>query len=139
MEYLIAKPISLPILPTRTGTGDDAVPVVGSILSITPRASLLWKPLPAFKKISVFCHGPNINDNLGESFAPDALPLLAGSCSYVMSIVVRSARAPIRLRNHGVQSVVFCRYIPIVVSATLSSLTVSKGIRAAVLSKPTRI
>jgi len=53
-------PSSLSVLPTSAGTVDVRKPVVESILPITPRASLLWKPLPALRKTSVRSQGPKI-------------------------------------------------------------------------------
>src|ERR1019366_9345496 len=83
----VRHPTSSPKLLTRAGTGDEGSPVVESILPITPRASLLWKPLPASRNNSVFCHGLKMRDSFGEILLPEAVPLFSGLVNDVMSML----------------------------------------------------
>ena len=58
-------------------TGVAAVPSLGEIVSVVPRASLLWKPRPAFTKYSVLFHGPSTSDSLGDASDAVRRPLFA--------------------------------------------------------------
>lgn len=73
---------------------------------MTPRASLLWAPLPQLKSSSTFLPKLKIEVNFGLRTESLNLPELAGSLLST-SNEYQSERRPASVRNQGGQRVVF--------------------------------
>jgi hypothetical protein len=68
-------PISLPLARTSGVTCETGSPLDGSRAIVVPRASLLWKPRPAFTYSSVPRHGPTIAPPFGLTIPANVVPL----------------------------------------------------------------
>jgi len=74
----VRTPSSAPVLRTSGVAESTGSPDFGSTLIVTPRASLLWKPVPALTKYSVLYQGPNTNDAFGEAMPDATFPEFSG-------------------------------------------------------------
>jgi len=104
-------------------TSPPRVRTSGSAPSAVTRASLLWKPSPAFAKSSVPRHGPAMIDNFGLSSDALLRPLRSTSNAY------RSARTPTVVRSHDDQVTADCIQTPPLVCRTSSSRAVPRRVQ----------
>src|SRR5437899_6646000 len=78
------RPSSVPFARTSGVTRSTGCPVAGSRVIVAPRASLLWKPSPAFAYSSVPPNGPITRPPLGLTRPARATPPFAGSLAVTL-------------------------------------------------------
>src|SRR5262249_6210360 len=81
----VRRPSSAPTVRTRSGTCAGGFAGSGPTVTVAPRASLLWKPVPKSTYSSVLAQGPNVRVALGLTMAA-ALPPEFAAVSLATSI-----------------------------------------------------